>query len=169
VDDPDDAGDSHANGRGGWGGGESEEHRKLKAYVLANPQLFDIQTGPGFFAEPEYPLLSADVIDVFFGTNEAWTGVEVKSIRSADDDLQRGVYQVVKYRAVLEAQALIQAPEAPRQVAVFLAVERALPQKLQQVAAKLGVQWREVIRHEAVVSANRRKFPPVPGCTPTDR
>lgn len=139
-----DVGGGHVDGHGGWGGGESEEHRALKAHVLAHPEFFDVKEGAGYFAVPEHALLSADVIDAFFGGDSAWTGVEVKSIRSADDDLERGIYQVVKYRAVLEAQALVQAPESPPRVAVFLAVQRPLPKPLQEVAVRLNVRWREV-------------------------
>jgi len=128
------------DGRGGWGGGESPEHLALKQYTLAHPELFDAPTA---FAQVEYPLLSGDVIDVFFRGLDAWTGVEVKSLRSGDDDLERGIFQVVKYRAVLKAQAEIYSDKPPK-ITVMLAVQRPLPRALQQVAARLDVPWVEV-------------------------
>jgi hypothetical protein len=134
---PEDEGPGEADGRGGWGGGESPEHLALKQYALAHPELFD---APTEFSQAEYPLLSGDVIDVFFRGGNAWTGVEVKSIKSADDDLERGIFQVVKYRAVLKAQAEIYADEPPR-ITVMLAVQRPLPRALQKVAAQLDVPW----------------------------
>jgi len=134
---PGDEGPSETDGRGGWGGGESPEHLALKQYALKHPELFD---APTEFAQPEYPLLSGDVIDVFFRGADAWTGVEVKSIKSPDDDLERGIYQVVKYRAVLKAQAEIYADKPPR-ITVMLAVQRPLPRALQRVATQLNVPW----------------------------
>lgn len=132
-----DEGQSETDGRGGWGGGESPEHLALKQYSLAHPELFD---APTEFAQAEYPLLSGDVIDVFFRGVNAWTGVEVKSIKSADDDLERGIFQVVKYRAVLNAQAEIYT-DAPPRITVMLAVQRPLPRALQRVATQLDVPW----------------------------
>jgi hypothetical protein len=126
---------------GGWGGGESDEHRALKEFVLVHPELFGAPQG--CFAKTEYDLLSADCIDVFFRTDVAWVGVEVKSRKSDDMDLERGVYQVVKYRAVLTAQALIHADGQPA-IEVYLATERALPPRLQKVADVLGVQCKVV-------------------------
>ena len=49
-------------------------------------------------------LLSGDEVDVYFETDGRIDLVEVKSRRSNWHDLQRGVYQCVKYRAVLDAQ-----------------------------------------------------------------
>ena len=122
---------------GGWGGGESEEHLALKEFVLGHPELFGAPQD--CFAATEYDLLSADCIDVFFRTDAAWIGVEVKSRKSDDLDLERGVYQVVKYRAVLTAQALIHATAGQPAIEVYLATERSLPPWLQKVAETLLV------------------------------
>lgn len=127
---------------GGWGGGESDEHRALKEFVLKHPEL--VGAPQGCFAATEYDLLSADCIDVFFRTDAAWIGVEVKSRKSDDLDLERGVYQVVKYRAVLTAQALIHASAGRPAIEVYLATERALPAWLQKVAATLRVPCKVV-------------------------
>lgn len=126
---------------GGWGGGESEEHLALKEFVVKHPELFGMPKE--CFATPEYDLLSADCIDAFFRTDAAWVGVEVKSRKSDDLDLERGVYQVVKYRAVLTAQALIHA-EAKPSIEVYLATERPLPASLQKIAATLCVPCKVV-------------------------
>lgn len=134
---PEDEGQDETDGHGGWGGGESPEHLALKQYAVAHPELFDAPTD---FAQAEYPLLSGDIIDVFFRDVNAWTGVEVKSIKSADDDLERGIFQVVKYRAVLKAQAEIYSGALPR-ITVLLAVQRPLPRTLQRVAKQLDVPW----------------------------
>lgn len=55
-------------------------------------------------------------------------------------DYERGLYQVVKYRAVLMAQAKVDHPVAPPTVVVVLALESLLPPVLRAIAQRLGVQ-----------------------------
>lgn len=132
-----------ANGndkRYGWGGGESEEHKQLRLDVLARPELFDLKSM--LFSDTEYPLLSGDRLDAFFRTEAYWVGVEVKSIRSSNDDLERGIYQCVKYLAVMRAQAFIHEPAGNEiQVKAVLVVQKQLPDTLEELAMKLGVKW----------------------------
>lgn len=92
---------------GGWCGGESEAHLALKHFVRDHPELVGAQAG--WDAKVEYALRSSDELDVIFISDQTWIGVEVKS-RVSDGNLadyERGIYQVVKYRALLEAQALV--------------------------------------------------------------
>lgn len=128
---------------GGWGGGESSEHKALKDYVRTHPELFGAgEEGLEWRASEEYALRSGDEIDVFFKSDSAWIGVEVKSAVSEGNlkDYERGLYQVVKYRAVLLAQAKIDNPDELPTVKVVLALDRALPAQLRAVAEALGVQ-----------------------------
>ena len=88
-----------------------------------------------------YALRSADELDVMFISDRTWLGVEVKS-RVSDwniADYERGIYQVVKYRAVLEAQARIDSPGAMPEIHVVLVLERELPTTYRALAAQLGV------------------------------
>lgn len=132
--------------RGGWGGGESEEHKTLKLFVKTNPQL--VGADVSWFAADEYALRSGDEVDVFFKSTDLWIGVEVKSSVSdgLDRDYERGLYQVVKYQAVLEAQALLDRPQNPPIVKVFLVLERELPKKYQQIAKSLGIALKENVQ-----------------------
>jgi hypothetical protein len=57
-------------------------------------------------------LLSYDEVDVFFQVGFQVFLVEVKSRKSNVFDLQRGIYQCVKYRAVFEAQCVKVMPDA---------------------------------------------------------
>lgn len=127
----------------GWGGGESEAHRALKRFVFENPELFGAERD--WFAQEEYALRSGDEIDVMFKSDSLWIGVEVKSSVSdvVEGDYERGLYQVVKYRAVLEAQALIDHPESPPEVRVFLGLETELPADCRERARVLEVQYFE--------------------------
>lgn len=123
----------------GWGGGESEAHRALKHYVRDHPELVGARAD--WDAKVEYALRSADELDVMFLSDRAWIGVEVKSRVSDGNaaDYERGIYQVVKYRAVLEAQALVDFPDAQPDIRVVLILERKLPASYRALAALLRV------------------------------
>lgn len=146
---PADAEKAGASSTGGWGGGESDEHKTLKQFVKANPHL--VGAGPSWFSEEEYALKSGDEIDVFFRSDRQWIGVEVKSCISdkLERDYERGLYQAIKYAAVLEAQAQVDHPDAPPIVKVFLVLERALPSRLRRTAEQLGVSVLENISPSA--------------------
>ncbi|RKF30572.1 hypothetical protein BCY88_12995 [Paraburkholderia fungorum] len=135
---------------GGWGGGESQAHKALKRFVLNNPALFDAPVDC-WLQETEHALHSGDGLDVMFKSETMWLGVEVKS-RVSDgnlDDYRRGLFQVVKYRAVLEAQARVDHPAGPPQVRVILVLESCLPSELRQVAEMLDVPFIEQIVPES--------------------
>lgn len=120
-----------------WGGeAESKEHKKLKKYVAEHPELLNIakSAAPG---ATEYLLPSADKIDVLFSTGTLQIGVEVKSIKSNDDDLRRGIFQCVKYRELLRAEQRTDGvlPHARS----ILVTEHDLPKKLSREANLLKV------------------------------
>ena len=124
----------------GWGGGESEAHRALKHYVRDHPELVGARAD--WDAKVEYALRSADELDVMFLSDRAWVGVEVKSRVSDGNaaDYERGIYQVVKYRAVLEAQALVDFPDVQPDIRVVLLLERELPAVHRALADLLRVK-----------------------------
>ena len=126
------------DGRRG-GAPESEEHKKLKEWVRKNPQEIGL---PQSFDQGrvEVELESADIVDVMFTDGAQFAVVEVKSCRSGDGDLKRGIYQCVKYRAVKEAQ------EQPVNTSVraILVTERDLPNKLKERARLLRVKTKKV-------------------------
>ncbi|RYF29061.1 MAG: hypothetical protein EOO23_07135 [Comamonadaceae bacterium] len=124
---------------GGWGGGESEAHLALKHYVRDHPEL--VGAGAEWEAKVEYALRSADELDVMFMSDRTWIGVEVKSRVSEGNaaDYERGIYQVVKYRAVLEAQALADSLYVQPEIRVVLLLERELPAVYRALAAHLAV------------------------------
>ena len=91
------------------GGPESQGHKRLKAYVLSHPGYIGASGSPSF-AKAEVDLVSGDRVDVMFETGDRLDIVEVKSSISNNYDLQKGVYQCVKYRAVLKASRLLVNP-----------------------------------------------------------
>lgn len=112
---------------------EGERHQRLKRWACANAQAITGRTlGRG---EPELPLLSGDWVDAAHEADDALWLVEVKSNRSPEDDLRRGVYQCIKYRAVAAAQPAW----AGRRITAVLLTERALPAGLQALAEANGI------------------------------
>ena len=65
-------------------------------------------------------------------------GIEVKSVVSREGDIRRGLFQCVKYRALLQAEEA--AAGNARSVDVYLACEHEFPTKLLGVAHVLGVE-----------------------------
>jgi hypothetical protein len=123
------------------GGGESEEHKRLKFYVAQHPEVINLpQTLSS--GETEYTLPSGDSLDVLFRDKDDWIAVEVKSSISGSTDILRGMFQCVKYRAVIEAyQATISLPQNARTI---LVLEGSLPAKMIPLKNILGI---EIIEH----------------------
>jgi hypothetical protein len=125
-------------------GGESEQHKTLKRYVAEHPDVIGLplRAGPG---REEHPLPSGDSVDVFFSHSCLQTAVEVKSRISPESDLVRGLFQCVKYRAVLEAMVSIDA-DSDDGVDVVLVLEGTLPKHLEELRRLLGVRVVEKVR-----------------------
>ncbi len=123
------------------GGGESEQHRRLKEYVAKHPRDLELPAAAGV-GEIEFSLPSGDSLDVLFRVGEDWSAVEVKSAISDTSDIVRGLFQCVKYRAVIEGyQATRNLPQSVRTV---LVLEGAFPAELTEMKHMLGI---EVVDH----------------------
>ena len=91
---------------------------------------------------------SGDRVDVLVCQEQTTFAIEVKSKISNAADLERGVYQCVKYHPVLEAQQ--RAERQSRPVEVWLVVERRhlnkpqLSQRLKDLARQLDVRTKEL-------------------------
>lgn len=124
-------------------GGEGEQHRKLKLYISNNPSSVGINL-KGLQAETERGLPSGDSIDVSFENKGHWVGVEVKSESSGDFDILRGLYQCVKYHAVMESHLSVL--DVEKNIRVILALGCKLPDTLVPVRNILGIKVVEDIR-----------------------
>ncbi len=123
--------------KGGWSSEpESKAHKELKEYVARNPKLVGLPKGTAK-GRTEYLFASADCADVVFTIPKSLVGVEVKSRLSNDADLTRGIFQAVKYQALLRAEqkARLQPPTAT----AVLVSEQALSEKLRNLATVLGI------------------------------
>ena len=127
---------------GEYGGpAESEEHRELKEWVAKNPLAIGLRISFGE-GKLEHLLMSGDEVDVMYQRGTSYRLIEVKSARSSDADLNRGIYQCVKYREVKRAE------HAPFEIDCrsILVTERDLPEKLRERARVLNVQHKFVSR-----------------------
>ena len=134
-------GKSRRLGRGGPP--ESKEHRKLKEYVAKHPNEFGApkECKEGMV---EWRLLSSDEIDVWFMSVGEQLAVEVKSRRSTMADIERGIFQCVKYGALLEAQSQVARFTTKQNIRALLVSEQPLTPKLSRWANKLDVEVRVI-------------------------
>ena len=127
------------NGRGG----ESEQHRKFKAFISKNPSVLglsaDLANG-----QQEYSLPSADTVDVLFTDKDLKVGVEVKSSISNTADILRGLFQCVKYKHLIEAEQTVN-DEFPNS-RIILALQGKFPDELTLVKNLLGIEVIDKIR-----------------------
>ena len=126
---------------GGPGGGESEDHKRLKVHVANHAAILGLRANVARGVN-EYGLPSGDELDVLFRQGDEWIAVEVKSKISDDPDLVRGLFQCVKYQAVLEA-FLISTNRAPN-VRTVLVTSRQFPAELVPLKNMLGVELLEI-------------------------
>jgi len=125
----------------GRAGGETEDHRRLKEYVKSNPRLIGLsKTAHG---ESEYLFLSSDAIDVLFKSPQIWVGVEVKSARSDPPDIMRGIFQCMKYKALMEATQKYERQGAGTRVVLVLGGN--LPPELRAIVRLLEIELREKV------------------------
>jgi len=119
-----------------YGSEGSPEHKALIDFIAANPTAIGIHHD-NLKKVTEYPLRSGDKIDLVFETSDSIIGIEVKSKRSGIDDLERGLYQCVKYAAVLEATNKVE--NKIKNVSCLLVLEGELTNKLKKVQKILGI------------------------------
>jgi hypothetical protein len=126
-----------ANASRGFGGGESAAHKRLKEYVARNPHVIGLpkSTPEG---TTEYGLPSGDSLDVSFKNKKTWVAVEVKSKISDHADIVRGIFQCVKYQAVLDAVLLTESKV--QDANAILVLESELPMQLRPLCNLLGVE-----------------------------
>ena len=121
--------------RSGWSTGpESDEHKRLKQMIADDAALVDLQSNEK--GDQEHPLWSGDRLDVYF--KKAAVGVEVKTSNAGFDEIHRGVFQCVKYKAVMQAQQIHdrKIPTAD----CLLALGGALPEELKDIVNLFDVR-----------------------------
>ena len=121
-----------------YGGGEGEEHKTLKEYILKHPDSLGYEDV--VLAETEHILPSGDRLDVYFelsdGTNVA---IEVKPSTSSEQDITRGIFQCVKYHAVMEALRTIKCKDY--EIEAILVSASTLSSQNKSLAKELDIEY----------------------------
>lgn len=114
-------------------GGEGEDHKRIKEYIAKHPESIGLDAN--LRADNEFILLSGDRLDVYFPTINL--AVEVKPLTSPDSDILRGLFQCVKYKAILDAEAQINGRMQDSRVKFV--IEGTLSQSNRNVQETLGI------------------------------
>lgn len=126
-----------------FGAGEGPQHKALKEFIYSHPESIGIRNVAK--SDMEFILLSGDRLDVYFEQKDGTRiAVEVKSKISADDDILRGIYQCVKYKAILDAENKTHGMFGNTRS--LLVIEGTLSESNQQVKDSLGInviEWFE--------------------------
>lgn len=122
-----------------FGSEGSPEHKKLRDYIAIHPELIGFRYKTKGITE--YPLKSGDSVDVVFINEYKVLGVEVKSIKSGEDDHERGIFQCIKYREVLKSEDKIN--NLNREIDCILVHEEELTDKLHQIKNKLKIETKQ--------------------------
>ena len=119
-------------------GGEGAEHLALKEYVASHPNVVGAKE-QGLI---EHVILSGDKLDIWFPKSNI--AVEIKPATSPDSDILRGLFQCVKYKAILDAEAAIigEKPNAE----VILVIGGHLSNSNKEVQKTLGIKVKEGFR-----------------------
>lgn len=124
-----------------FGSDGSPEHQTLCEYIKNNPQIVYLPRNANVIRE--YPLKSGDKVDVVFETEEMITAVEIKSIRSDENDLERGLFQCVKYHATLVAEEKVNGKR--RKVKCYLVIQGQAPKEIHKTNSILLINLLENI------------------------
>lgn len=118
------------------GAPEGEAHRQLKEFVAAHPEAIGLSRSDRGVIEALLP--SGDEVDVLFFAKSGLIGIEIKAHTAPDSEIARGMYQCVKYQAVLRAKQ--KADQVPVDACSWLVLDRSLPDTLVPLQNTLGIQ-----------------------------
>jgi len=120
--------------------GEGKAHRKLKNELAQHPERLGLpkNMAPGGI---EVLLYSADRVDVVFTSQHRRVAVEVKASGAPPGEVVRGLFQCVKYSALLAAEAKVEEDETDS--SAILALGGAMPPELGGLRSILGVEVRD--------------------------
>jgi len=122
------------------GGGESKQHKQLKNYIAKNPKAIGLSLEKE--GEKEFPFISGDECDVIFDLGkEGFAVIEVKNGQRGE--LVKGLYQAIKYRALMEAQ---KGGGKRYPVKAFL-VAYSIPRDIADYASRFGVECKAFDRN----------------------
>lgn len=124
----------HPQSSGWHTGQESDAHKSLKRKIADEPAMVGVKTTEN--GVREHLLWSGDKLDVYF--ERVAVAVEVKTADAGFSEIHRGIFQCVKYKAVLQAQQVYARKDPTADC--LLAIGGALPEELQNIARLFNVR-----------------------------
>ncbi|WP_156467930.1 MULTISPECIES: hypothetical protein [unclassified Methylobacterium] len=135
----------------GRGQGEGQAHKALKEFVRNNPVVIGLSPDHPK-GRTEHSIPSGDRLDILFAHKGRVCVAEVKPRNAPLLDITRGLFQCVKYRAVLEANAAFANVRAD--VTVCLALGGNFPDKLIPLRNSLQVHVFENLADQIPLGAD---------------
>ena len=121
-----------------FGSGEGEEHKAVKEFIRKHPE--SLGYSGVVLAETEHILPSGDRLDVYFELSDGThVAIEIKPSISPDQDITRGIFQCVKYHAVMEALRTIECKDY--EIEVLLVSVSTLSSHNRTLADELDVDY----------------------------
>lgn len=121
-------------------GGEGEEHKKLKEYISKYPEVLGYKNVE--LVETEHMLPSGDRLDVYIELSDGThVAVEVKPKHALDNDISRGVFQCIKYAAVMEALRNLESQNY--EIETLLVTTGHLSDMNRKIADELNIEYVE--------------------------
>ena len=125
-------------------GGEGAEHKAIKEYVMNHPTSVGIRLVKN--REKEHPILSGDRVDVYFECgNKKHYAVEIKPSSSDEADILRGIFQCVKYKAVMDAERVRYGGNYENDA--LLVIAGTMSSENKQTAIDLGLKYIENFKY----------------------
>jgi len=121
--------------------GKSPEHQRMQECIRENPLAAAKLTGILRYSACEYLFWSLDRLDVIAKTDDEWVGFEVKPSRSPSDEIRKGIYQAIKYQALIKADLLERG--IVRRARCVLVCGGSLPKELRSLSERFGIEVRE--------------------------
>lgn len=115
---------------------ETEEHKRLKTFVADNPEAIGLSAEEYGHGEEEFAFHSGDTVDVLF-RGPSLVAIEVKSSVSDASDIARGMFQTVKYGALLDAT--VRAKYISKPTKTLLVLEESCPASLEWLKKVLKI------------------------------
>lgn len=121
-------------------GGEGKEHKKLKEYISEHPEVLGYKNVE--FIETEHILPSGDRLDVYIELSDGThVAVEVKPKDAPDNDISRGIFQCIKYTAVMEAMRDLESQDY--EIETLLVTTGHLSGMNRKIADELNIEYVE--------------------------
>jgi len=120
------------------GDSEGPYHKVLKEFIIKHPKEFDVYDIKE--KENKHTFQSGDRLDVYFKLKDGkQIAVEVKSRIFDYTDILRGIYQCVKYKAVLSAKCLAHGEND--NIDAFFVIENEMSEENRKTANMLSVKY----------------------------